>query len=76
MLETYEVPMVCPACSMVNKRTLGWLKANAEYTCADCGAKTGIDPSFVERATYSVEQDLARIRAAESGMDAEPSPTP
>ena len=65
MLEGYEVPVVCPACSMVNKRTVGWLQSNTTYTCDGCGAQAPMDPGYVERATRSVQADITRLRAAE-----------
>ena len=65
MLEGYEVPLVCPACSMVNKRTVGWLQAHTEYSCDGCGAQAAVDPIYLQRAIHSVEEDITRLRAAE-----------
>ncbi len=72
MYESYEVPLVCPACSNVSKRTVGWLETNQDYTCDRCGAETRVDPSYVERAIHSIEEDVGRIRQAEETHHLDP----
>jgi DNA-directed RNA polymerase subunit RPC12/RpoP len=42
-----EIGVVCQHCGRVEKKTIGWLRANIEFLCIRCGRHTEIaSPNF------------------------------
>lgn len=58
-----EIEIPCPGCGEKTKKTVAWLKANHELTCAGCSARIELqDAGFkrgIEEADKAID-DLAR----------------
>lgn len=60
LLDSQIIELPCENCSRVAKKTIGWVKANRQLTCA-CGTVITLDASQLIRKLADLERTIGKI---------------
>ena len=60
-LDSAEIEIPCQKCGSKTKKSIGWVRAHSEFTCA-CGATTTLDASQFKSEIAKVERSLADLQ--------------
>ena len=58
MLESQSIEVPCPQCGKKAKKTIGWIKAHSEYTCAGCNNTVKLDRNKFLREIEKAEKSI------------------
>jgi transcription elongation factor Elf1 len=60
-LDDKEISFKCPKCSHQLKKTVGWLKANADMICEGCGVTIKLNTEQLARGAEDAQKALDSI---------------
>ncbi len=68
MFEDAEIGIPCPKCGHETKQTVGWLKANTEFTCPSCGSVIEVEAEELLTGLKKADKALADFRKTLRGF--------
>jgi len=54
--------LLCPTCGYEARKSLGWLKSNAEFACVGCGNSVPLDNEEFRTGLNRAETAVAELR--------------
>lgn len=67
-LDDQTIAIPCPGCGEKNEKSVGWLKANDELTCAGCGQAVHLQRDKLLAGLKGIEEQIAEFQ--KTGSDA------
>lgn len=61
LFDGVTIPLPCPKCSQKTDKTVAWLKANKEMTCAACGTVSVLEPDELLRVLKDIDDAAGKI---------------
>ena len=63
-VDAHEISFQCPRCGHDLAETIGYLKANRQLLCGDCGVGINFDTDKLAKATDVLEEAKVALQAA------------
>lgn len=68
MFEKAEIGIPCPKCGHETKKSIGWIKAHDEFTCAGCGSVIALEKEKLLSGLKGIDKSLAKFRKTIGGI--------
>ena len=68
MFEKQKLGLPCPKCGHKTEKTVAWIKAHDDFTCAGCGSVVTMEKKQLLAGIQEAEKSVAKFRKSLGGL--------